>query len=91
MPEILIGLVAALATEGGKKWDRLPWLTPQNAVALRSAAAVLSIVGTVLTAAAAGELANFDWNTALTQVVSSGESFLVAPGVYTMLLKSKNP
>ena len=89
MTELLIGLAASLLTEGGKKWDAVKWLTPENAVALRAAAAILSVLGTVLTAAASGDLASLDWNTVLTQVVHSGESFLVATGVYTMFLKPK--
>lgn len=84
MQEVLVGGVAFLLAEWAKKHPNIP-LSPDNVVAIRSVVAALSIVGTVLTALADGNLATMDWSTPVRGLVDAGSSFLVATGAYALL------
>ena len=88
MENLLIGLGATLLAEGGKRWSRIP-LSPENALAIRAVVAVISVVGTVLSAWASGELANLDWKITLDQLGNAITSFATATGIYHFVLKDK--
>ena len=88
MSDLLVGIVATLLSEFAKRHPKVP-LSADNTKAVRSVVVVLSIVGTVLSGWAGGELANLDWTTLLNQAGDAVTSFAAATGIYHVFLKEK--
>ena len=81
---LLVGVVSTLLTEFSKRHPAIP-LAANNATAIRSVVAILSVVGTVLTAWITGDFATLEWKDLLTTATEAAESILIATGVYKLI------